>query len=99
MLLSQAFDPSGSRIVLARTLGADARIVKGVTRIYDLALLAHSQGHGLAQQVDLQGLGEAVDLEALKASLTQNLGPDLQIRQRADRDFPFLVTLAVKKPV
>lgn len=42
---------------------------------------------------------EAVDLEALKASLAQNLGPDLQIRQRADRDFPFLVTLAVKKPV
>lgn len=67
MLLSQALDPSGSRIVLARTLGADARIVKGVTRIYDLALLAHSQGHGLAQQVDIQGLGEAVDLEALAA--------------------------------
>lgn len=40
---------------------------------------------------------EAVDLEALKAALTQKLGPDLQIRQRADRDFPFLVTLAVKK--
>lgn len=41
---------------------------------------------------------EAVDLEALKAALVRELGPDLQIRQRADRDFPFLVTLAVKKP-
>ena len=41
---------------------------------------------------------EAVDLEALRAALTQALGPDIQIRQRADRDFPFLVTLALRKP-
>ena len=39
---------------------------------------------------------EAVDLEALKAELSKALGPQARIRQSADRDFPFLVTLAVK---
>lgn len=67
MLLSQALDPTGNRIVLARTVGSEARIVKGVTRIYDLALLAHAQGRGLAEQVEAQGLGASVDIEALAA--------------------------------
>lgn len=40
---------------------------------------------------------EAVDLEALKVRLQQAFGEGLRIRQRADRDFPFLVTLSVKK--
>ena len=34
--------------------------------------------------------------EALKAELSKALGPQARIRQSADRDFPFLVTLAVK---
>jgi Fe-S-cluster containining protein len=40
---------------------------------------------------------EAVDIEALKLALTRDLGPDTRIKQSADRDFPFLVTLAVKR--
>ncbi|PLK50307.1 hypothetical protein [Uliginosibacterium sp. TH139] len=40
---------------------------------------------------------EAVDLEALKAALTRDLGPDTRIKQSADRDFPFLVTLSVQR--
>ena len=67
MLLSQALDPTGNRIVLARTVGSEARIVKGVTLIYDLALLGHAQGRGLAEQVEAQGLGASVDIEALAA--------------------------------
>jgi len=40
---------------------------------------------------------EAVDIEALKLALTRDLGPDTRIKQSADRDFPFLVTLTVKR--
>ncbi|KAF7599941.1 MAG: hypothetical protein CGU28_06455 [Candidatus Dactylopiibacterium carminicum] len=40
---------------------------------------------------------EAVDLDALKARLTQALGPGSRITRSADRDFPFLVTLSVKR--
>ncbi len=40
---------------------------------------------------------EAVDIEALKTALMQAFGPDTRINQRADRDFPFLVTLRVRK--
>lgn len=40
---------------------------------------------------------EAVDIEALKTALARDLGPDARISQSADRDFPFLVTLSVKR--
>ena len=40
---------------------------------------------------------EAVNLAALKAQLAESLGAGLSIKQRADKDFPFLVTLSVKK--
>lgn len=41
---------------------------------------------------------EAVDIEALKARLQDALGPEARLRERADRDFPFLVTLSARLP-
>lgn len=40
---------------------------------------------------------EAVDLKALKAAMAEALGEGFRIRQSADPDFPFLVTLSVRK--
>jgi Fe-S-cluster containining protein len=40
---------------------------------------------------------EAVDLKALTAWIARALGPDVRILQSADEEFPFLVTLAVKR--
>lgn len=40
---------------------------------------------------------EAVDLAALSEQLAQALGPEVRITSRADAEFPFLVTLTVKK--
>lgn len=37
---------------------------------------------------------EAVDLDALRQRLTEAVGPDLSIRERADREFPFLIELS-----
>ena len=65
MLLSQILTPTGDRAVAARTPGTDARIVKGVTRIYDLAALAIAAGRGLEAQVAAQGLGDTVDLSTV----------------------------------
>jgi len=65
MLLSQILTATGDRAVAARTPGTDARIVKGVSRIYDLAALAIAAGRGLEAQVAAQGLGETVDLSAV----------------------------------
>lgn len=42
---------------------------------------------------------EAVDLKALVAWLTRAVGPDYRIVQSADEEFPFLVTLSVKRGV
>lgn len=41
---------------------------------------------------------EAVDLKALKTWITRSLGPAARITQSADDEFPFLVTLSVRKP-
>lgn len=40
---------------------------------------------------------EAVDLEDLKARLAATTGPDARVRASPDRDFPFLVTLSLRK--
>jgi len=40
---------------------------------------------------------EAVSLEALKAAMAQALGEGFRIKQSADPDFPFLVTLTVRR--
>jgi hypothetical protein len=40
---------------------------------------------------------EAVNLEALKASIAQAVGSGYRVVSSADEDFPFMVTLAVKK--
>ncbi len=40
---------------------------------------------------------EAVDIEALTAWMGRAVGPEFRIVQSADREFPFLVTLSVKR--
>lgn len=40
---------------------------------------------------------EAVDLEALVAWIARAVGPEFRILQSADKEFPFLVTLSVKR--
>lgn len=40
---------------------------------------------------------EAVDLEALSAALAAAAGPDARIVREADAEFPFLVTLSVRR--
>ncbi len=40
---------------------------------------------------------EAVDLDALHSWLTERLGPEFRIVESADPDFPFLVTLAIRR--
>lgn len=40
---------------------------------------------------------EAVDLKALKTRIARAIGPGFRIAQSADEEFPFLVTLSVKK--
>lgn len=39
---------------------------------------------------------EAVDIDALAAEIARRVGPGFRVVRSADRDFPFLVTLAVK---
>ena len=40
---------------------------------------------------------EAVDIEALTARIAEAAGPEFRIVQSADRDFPFLVSLLIKR--
>lgn len=40
---------------------------------------------------------EAVNLEALTAWIARSVGPEFRIIQTADREFPFLVTLSVRR--
>lgn len=40
---------------------------------------------------------EAVDLNALTTSIARAVGPEFRVVQSADKEFPFLVTLLVKK--
>lgn len=40
---------------------------------------------------------EAVDLDALAASIARSVGPEFRVVQSADKEFPFLVTLSVKR--
>ena len=40
---------------------------------------------------------EAVNLEALAAAVARAVGPDYRIVQSADEEFPFLVTLSVRR--
>jgi len=55
--------PDGSRAVVS--LGEEgARLINGATSTCALAEAAIAAGHGLAEQVAAQGLGEAVDLAA-----------------------------------
>ena len=70
MFLSQVLGPKDEPWVVART-GSDARIVKGVSSVYDLAMAAIDAGHSMADEVAKRGLGDAVDLE--KAAATGRL--------------------------
>jgi Fe-S-cluster containining protein len=40
---------------------------------------------------------EAVDLSALVAEIARTVGPEYRVVESADRDFPFLVTLSLKR--
>ena len=40
---------------------------------------------------------EAVDIKALTAWIARTLGPEYRIVQTADEEFPFLVTLSVRR--
>jgi len=40
---------------------------------------------------------EAVDIDTLSAWVVDALGPETRVVQSADRDFPFLVSLSVKR--
>lgn len=72
----------------------------GVCRVYDTALKpggctdfpVYEEDGGLV--ADLRC--EAVDLADLETRLLAALGPDARVRRRPDREFPFLVRLAVK---
>lgn len=63
MFISQILDSSGRQYVVAR-LGNEARIVTGIASVYDLALAALGAGRSLVDQIEAQGLGEPVDLQA-----------------------------------
>jgi hypothetical protein len=52
--------------VVARA-GAEARVVTGVASVYDLAMAAICAGRGLAEEVAVRGLGDAVDLARASA--------------------------------
>jgi len=41
---------------------------------------------------------EAVDIEVLKAWIARAVGQEFRVAHSADKEFPFLVTLSVKKP-
>jgi hypothetical protein len=49
--------------VVVREPGSPGRIVKGATRVYDLALAAAETGLSLADKVKQLGLGEEIDLD------------------------------------
>lgn len=40
---------------------------------------------------------EAVDIEALKAWIARSVGPEFRVVHSADKEFPFLVTLSLKR--
>ena len=40
---------------------------------------------------------EAVDIGALAKSIADTVGPEFRIVQTADKEFPFLVTLSVRR--
>lgn len=52
-------------------------------------------GDGNALIADLRC--EAVDIDELAAWVARALGPEFRVAQSADRDFPFLITLSVKR--
>lgn len=53
--------------------------------------------YGEADSVTADLRCEAVNLTLLKAWIETALGPEFRVIQSADRDFPFLVSLSVKK--
>jgi hypothetical protein len=64
MHLSQVTGPNGTSVVARE---GQARVVNGVTSVYDLALAAIAAGRSLAEEVKARGLGEVVDLEKAAA--------------------------------
>ncbi len=70
-------------------------------RVYDQAIKPTGcsdypvYGDGNALIADLRC--EAVDIDELAAWVARALGPAFHVTQSADRDFPFLVTLTVKR--
>lgn len=70
-------------------------------RVYDQAIKPTGcsdfpvYGDGNALIADLRC--EAVDIDELAAWVGRALGPEFRVARSADRDFPFLVTLSIKK--
>jgi hypothetical protein len=67
MLLSQVRMPEGGVAVVARE-GSEAAVVTGAVSVHALAMEAAGSGRRIADVVAAQGLGVAVDLEALAAA-------------------------------
>ena len=67
MLLSQVRMPEGGVAVVARE-GSEAAVVTGAVSVHALAMEAAGSGRRIADVVAAQGLGAAVDLEALAAA-------------------------------
>lgn len=59
MHLSQVMGPKGRQVVARQ---GEARVVTGVSSVYDLSLAAIAAGRSLAEEVAVRGLGEVVDL-------------------------------------
>jgi hypothetical protein len=66
MLISQHWTKAGATAIVLRD-GHDARVVKGATSTYALAIEAVTSGRSLAAVIARQGLGEAVDLAQIAA--------------------------------
>lgn len=67
MLLSQVRMPEGGVAVVARE-GSEAAVVTGAVSVHALAMEAAGSGRRIADVVAAQGLGAAVDLEAMAAA-------------------------------
>lgn len=62
MLISQIKTETGGLAVVARELGGEARIVKGAESVYQLAMLAASQGKALKDVILSFGFANVIDL-------------------------------------
>jgi hypothetical protein len=67
MLISQISNPAGGIIVAAREPGKPARRVLNAESVHALALEAARSGKSLVEMITAHGLGEEIDLDAVRA--------------------------------